>query len=322
MHYETPFFPMAAWWPTAPALHLPPRTAVRVYPEEPTAAATLSFTPSTTDGHFWTVFRTYLVETLPLLDAGGTALWLVIQASLTGGSIMFNAGPVTLPGAGKEELHAHLASTLQMLQKYNMAYDYSVNAFPTYHASVAGTAVNLTDMHVGGRLIPRSTLEFNPDGFISAIRRILEYDAAFSGFSMNQHRAHERLSANNAANPAWQKAAVSAVLRIPFSHTNRQANLDGQKLMTKALMPLLEAPTPPGEVSGAYLNEADFNQPDWQSVFYGANYDRLREIEDKYDPDQDLYARTAVGSERWGSMRTVTYARLFERKKAYGYTPT
>lgn len=67
-------------------------------------------------------------------------------------------------------------------------------------------------MHVGGRLIARSTLEANPDGFISAIQGVLVHGAAFSGFSMNVNRAHDSVSTINAANPAWQKAAVSAVL--------------------------------------------------------------------------------------------------------------
>ncbi|KAA8642713.1 FAD-dependent oxidoreductase [Aspergillus tanneri] len=273
---------------------------VRVYAEEQTAVATLSFTAAaTTLERFWSVIRTYAVDILPLLDAGGTALWLVFPPSLAGGSLMFNAGPLTLPGAGKKELHAHLASTLRALQKHNITYNYSLNVFPTYHAAVAETAVNITEMNIGGRLIPRSSVESNPDSFISAIQHIIGSGAAFSGFSMNVQPAHDRLSAKNAANPAWQEATMSAVIGLPFNYTNRQVDLDNQKLITSSLIPVLEALTPRGEISGAYLNEADFNQPDWQSAFYGANYDRLQEIKDKYDPDQVLYARTAVGSQRW-----------------------
>lgn len=67
-------------------------------------------------------------------------------------------------------------------------------------------------MHVGGRLIARSTLEANPEGLILAIQGILAHGAAFSGFSMNVNRARDRVSTTNSANPAWQKAAVSAVL--------------------------------------------------------------------------------------------------------------
>lgn len=51
--------------------------------------------------------------------------------------------------------------------------------------------------------------------------------------------------------------------------------------------------------SGAYLNEADPNEPDWQTAFYGANYQTLLSIKKKYDPDNIFYAKTAVGSEAW-----------------------
>jgi hypothetical protein len=66
--------------------------------------------------------------------------------------------------------------------------------------------------------------------------------------------------------------------------------------MTDVLVPRLTAISPD---SGTYLNEADWNQPDWQSTFYGSNYPALEEIKQKFDPDEVFYARTAVGSETW-----------------------
>ena len=66
--------------------------------------------------------------------------------------------------------------------------------------------------------------------------------------------------------------------------------------MTNQFLRLLEEMTPNG---GAYINEADFQQPDFQSVFYGTNYARLRAIKRKYDPRDIFYAVTAVGSEDW-----------------------
>ncbi|KAL5333377.1 hypothetical protein BJX70DRAFT_381166 [Aspergillus crustosus] len=68
--------------------------------------------------------------------------------------------------------------------------------------------------------------------------------------------------------------------------------------MTEVLIPAVDA-LGPGEHAAAYLNEADWNELEWQRVFYGANYGRLLEIKDKYDAEQMFYARTAVGSERW-----------------------
>jgi len=66
--------------------------------------------------------------------------------------------------------------------------------------------------------------------------------------------------------------------------------------MTHELLPMLEAITPNGS---AYMNECDFQQPDFQRVLYGVNYEALLNIKDKYDPDQIFYAVTGVGSERW-----------------------
>lgn len=66
--------------------------------------------------------------------------------------------------------------------------------------------------------------------------------------------------------------------------------------MTDDLIPRLTALSPG---SGSYLNEADWNQPDWKWAFYGDNYAMLESIKNKYDPDQILYARTAVGSDQW-----------------------
>ena len=69
-----------------------------------------------------------------------------------------------------------------------------------------------------------------------------------------------------------------------------------QKLMTNVLIPKLAELTPNGS---CYLNEGDFNQPDWQNVFYGTNYQGLLSIKNKYDPNHMFYAVTAVGSEYW-----------------------
>lgn len=61
-------------------------------------------------------------------------------------------------------------------------------------------------------------------------------------------------------------------------------------------MPILAELTPGG---GAYLNEADRNQADWQDVFYGDNYAKLKAIKKIYDPCSTFYALTGVGSDDW-----------------------
>lgn len=72
-------------------------------------------------------------------------------------------------------------------------------------------------------------------------------------------------------------------------------------MMTNELIPILAKLTPNG---GAYINEADFQQPDFQTVFYGNNYATLKEIKSKYDPHDMFYAVTAVGRENWYEDKT------------------
>ena len=73
-------------------------------------------------------------------------------------------------------------------------------------------------------------------------------------------------------------------------------NLMNQRLMTDEFIPRLEKLTPNGS---AYINEADPQQPDYQQVLYGENYDILKTVKDKYDPEHMFYGLTAVGSEYW-----------------------
>ena len=54
--------------------------------------------------------------------------------------------------------------------------------------------------------------------------------------------------------------------------------------------------TPAG---GAYGNEANVGEPNWQQAFWGSNYPRLLELKKKYDPTELFYVHHGVGSEGW-----------------------
>ena len=49
--------------------------------------------------------------------------------------------------------------------------------------------------------------------------------------------------------------------------------------------------------AGSYWNEADFDEPNWQTSFWGPNYPRLLEIKQGYDPDGLFTCHHCVGSE-------------------------
>jgi FAD/FMN-containing dehydrogenase len=50
---------------------------------------------------------------------------------------------------------------------------------------------------------------------------------------------------------------------------------------------------------GSYVSESNYFEPDWRSAFWGANYPRLRQVKDKYDPDGLFFVYHGVGSEDW-----------------------
>ncbi len=51
--------------------------------------------------------------------------------------------------------------------------------------------------------------------------------------------------------------------------------------------------------AGAYVNECDFFQPNWQEAFWGEHYPRLLRIKRRYDPDGLFTVHHGVGSEGW-----------------------
>jgi hypothetical protein len=103
---------------------------------------------------------------------------------------------------------------------------------------------------------------------------------------------------DNSVNAGWRDAIIAAAITVPWSfEAPWQEMLDSQDLLTEFVMPRLKQILPGG--GHAYMNEGDFQDPDWKRVFYGKNYAKLEKIKDKYDPKHLLYALTAVGSDRW-----------------------
>ncbi|KAK4226866.1 hypothetical protein QBC38DRAFT_214073 [Podospora fimiseda] len=148
----------------------------------------------------------------------------------------------------------------------------------------------------GGRLIPESTFINNPHGLSNTSRYIAEKGVTFIGVGTDVSSFGK--NSQNAVLPAWRKALVHATLTTDWSFDPAQwpQMLSNQDLMTYDIMPAIERITPG---SGAYMNEADFRQPRFQQEFFGSNYNTLRLIKRKYDPDGLFYARNAVDSERW-----------------------
>ena len=263
----------------------------KAYPAVTVAAANMTFLNNGSNAdQFYDTIATFQ-ESLPaMVDAGVAVIWLVTPT-------YFALMPATAPGLSKTSLDALWKPTIDKLNEYQIQYEYYSQEFPTYLQSykAMNTPWNVSENQVGGRLIPRSLVEKNNTALMSALRSLVDGGTLFSGVAFNVNHSVPSPDVV-AANPYWRESLFDAVLGTPYSYTNWNANVQYALEMTNDLLPQLEKLTPNG---GAYLNEADFRQPDFKSVFYGNHYDKLNAIKAKYDPEDRFYALTAVGSDRW-----------------------
>ncbi|KAI1395670.1 FAD binding domain protein [Hypoxylon fuscum] len=266
---------------------------VKAHPDVQVAVANLTFaSPDTTSKAYYDTLKVFLGGLPNIVDNSAVCIWLLTVDAFTIQSL-------TAPSLTSRELQLQLQPILDTLDQGGISYEYSIKEFPTFLDSFHSMSVDPPAVggNIGGRLIPRSLLssENSISSLTDALQFIVSQGAVISGLSVNVSRAP---AIPNSVNPAWRAAAFSAVIGTYWNETSFEANIKDQELIRNVLIPKLADLSPHG---GAYLNEADFGQPDWQYVFYGDNYDRLLAIKEKYDPYDLFYGLTAVGSEVWRS---------------------
>ncbi|KAL2847776.1 hypothetical protein BJY01DRAFT_234168 [Aspergillus pseudoustus] len=225
-----------------------------------------------------------------LADAGAMVISTITNES-------FILSPLTGPGIPVKDLRSLIQPYTDHLDTLDIKYTLHSAQFPSYLAqfSTMQGAIQVGIAQYGGWLIPRSVIKANNNALTAAYRDIVEDGAIVINVGLNVSRSVAG-DVHNAVLPAWRDALIHTTLTTPWEWNAPASMLEWQRKMTEEYVPRLEKLAPN---SGAYLNEADFRQPDFQRAFYGDNYGKLRAIKAKYDPHDLFYALTAVGSEDW-----------------------
>ncbi|KAI8935070.1 hypothetical protein NX059_007665 [Plenodomus lindquistii] len=172
----------------------------------------------------------------------------------------------------------------------------------------------VTRYQFGGRLIPRTVAENNTAELVKVYN-----DFAANGLIITGSSANYKKPANtpdNAVMPAWRNTITQLQIISGWDSTAPLANMEAAQVrMTNEFVPKIEAITPG---SGAYMNEADFRQPNWQSTFFGTNFDKLSAVKSKYDPENLFYILKGVGSDAWSVGKDGRMCRVGPQKKPRG----
>ncbi|OTB01910.1 hypothetical protein M426DRAFT_47885, partial [Hypoxylon sp. CI-4A] len=151
----------------------------------------------------------------------------------------------------------------------------------------------------GSRLFPRENFE-DPDLFIAtqkAIRESVEAGYTFHGIHMVPTEDVAGYPGNNAVNPAFRKTIMHADL---FDYTPQRGLSPTEFQASHALLAsYLDKWRAVSPGAGAYFNECDLEEPNWQQAFFGTNYEKLLAIKKDRDPWGLFYAPATVGSEDW-----------------------
>jgi hypothetical protein len=102
---------------------------------------------------------------------------------------------------------------------------------------------------------------------------------------------------NTAVHPGWRNTYV---LAENFDAPPTDSGLEGvRQVRNYATSEKLKAMKDAAPGLGTYLNEADPDDPDWREEFYGNQYNWLKSVKQKYDPDEVFWCYRCVGSEGW-----------------------
>jgi hypothetical protein len=158
-----------------------------------------------------------------------------------------------------------------------------------------------TNVLLGTRLYSQSNLE-SANGAANLAKALQNITNSLPTIIQGHLTAGGQVARNadlvdSALNPSWRRALGEVVIPIGWEDNTP---VEVQDMLAKALTeiytPLLAAVDP---TMGAYTNEADANEPQWQTVFWGTNYPRLLEVKNKWDPRGLFRCNRCVGSERW-----------------------
>ncbi|GAP90162.1 putative FAD binding domain protein [Rosellinia necatrix] len=279
----------------------------RVFEDGPVGSASFFFSAATTGSEeaYWDAVGIFHSHLPALVDQEG----IVLSYSVSKDTLILYT--MTAPNRTATEVANILAPLTEELGTAGLslqAMAFNTTESPTFSAYYSGSlepvlAASPISPVAGDRFISRANMMAS-DAAAASVLGGLRAATASGNFTLacaalNVGAAHTAVPpvAPNAASPAWRDVLATCIVGSVWRWGQPWDLVRGQQdELVRSVLPALEAATPG---AGAYANEANFAQADWQATFYGDNYPRLRDIKSRYDPKGALYGVISVGSEDW-----------------------
>ncbi|KAN0067982.1 hypothetical protein V8E54_013910 [Elaphomyces granulatus] len=285
---------------------------VHTFPDVPLVMSNLNVSADA-GPNFWpavTAFHTHLPA---FNDAGGGGYYFITASPPINNGESTLALTVEFYFANETDttkintLFAPLVSILKNMA--GIATEYGTIAVPhvadVYQTLLPGDSDTTGSITLGGsRLFSRDLLVSDGGGarLIDAVSRLrLDPEEEMIGIVV----AGGAVAANgetvdSSLNPAWRRTIIHFIFERTFSPNATLAEQNAVRdNVTNVEVPLLRAVEGPDSHMGAYLNEANPYETDFQSSFWGENYPRLYHIKQQWDPQGLFIVRRGVGSEDW-----------------------
>ncbi|KAL5115093.1 hypothetical protein ACEQ8H_007008 [Pleosporales sp. CAS-2024a] len=245
---------------------------------------------------FWAATKALFDRATDYADAGAYGYLMLVPA---GQDFKLTMQPFFAPNKTATQLNSLLGPYFAKLTSLNVPLSPKVTEYksfyPAWQAEFPLEPSSSVSAVVSSRLLPRSIFasETERNATFAVLRQTVEAGETLIAFNMATRGTHP----DNAVNPAFRNSVYHVIVATSIDPHASAATINAARsAFTNGTMQKWRDVTPS---SGAYLNEADRLEPDWQQSFFGANYARLLAIKKEMDPRDNLWAHDAVGSEGW-----------------------
>ncbi|KAI4943502.1 hypothetical protein J4E91_009412 [Alternaria rosae] len=253
---------------------------------------------------FWKGMEVYFAHNLRINNAKGIMSNFITTTART----FTLSNQITKPGITAKEMKALMKPLIKDLNDIGIPLTNPEpkfwNTYAEFGALPGGPSGGISNSRLVSRLVPRSNFE-NPasqtfNATMAAIRSFVE-EGGYSFHSVDYAPTYETAGypgSDSAVSPHLRNAVMHMT---GFDSRQYDASLSDELWQSSharlnSYVQKLRDATP---LSGAYMNEADVAEPNFQYSMYGDNYDRLLSIKKQRDPWGLFYAVTGVGSEDW-----------------------